>query len=97
VSLPDDVAEYLDGEENASAAVADAVRARMNRATAALTVLRAAGFDLTDEGLAQAKGTLPRLTPEQLTESRRRAQLIDAGAWPTDGPVEDPEAGDAAA
>jgi BMFP domain-containing protein YqiC len=82
VSLPDDVAEYLAREENASAAVADAVRARMNRGAAALAVLRAAGFDITDEGLARARGKLPRLAPEQRAESRRRAQLIEAGAWP---------------
>lgn len=72
VSLPDDIAEYLDAEPNASAAVADALRARMQRGAATTAMLRAAGFALTDEGIAQARGRLPRLTEAQRAESRRR-------------------------
>jgi hypothetical protein len=78
VSLPDDVAAYLDGEANASAAVADALRARMQRGAATAAMLRAAGFDITDEGIARARGTLPRRTAEQRAESRRRLAEIQA-------------------
>lgn len=83
VSLPDDVAAYLDAEANASAAVTDALRARMQRGAAAAAMLRAAGFNLTDEGIARARGTLPRLTDEQRAESRRRHEAAQAGTWPT--------------
>lgn len=82
VSLPDDVAAYLEAEKNASAAVTDALRARMKRGAAAAAMLRAAGFDLTDAGIARARGTLPRLTDEQRVESRLRYEAIQTGSWP---------------
>jgi hypothetical protein len=82
VSLPDDVAAYLEDEVNASAAVADALRARMRRGTAAAAMMRAVGINLTDEGIAQARGKLPRLTDEQRAAGRQRLEEIQAGVWP---------------
>jgi Arc/MetJ-type ribon-helix-helix transcriptional regulator len=71
VSLPDDVAEYLDKHPNSSAVVAEAVRARMERGAAAAAALRAAGFALTDEGIAAARGKLPAFTDQQRAEFRQ--------------------------
>jgi hypothetical protein len=82
VSLPDDVAAYLEGEDNASAAVADALRARMRRGAAVAAMMRAVGIHLTDEGIAQARGKLPRRTDEQHAASRQRLAEIQAGTWP---------------
>ncbi len=84
VSLPDDVAVYLEREENASGAVADAVRAHMNRGKAIAAILRAAGYHLTDEGIAAARGKLPRMTETQEAEIQRRAEMILAGTWQPD-------------
>jgi len=84
VSLPDDIAAYLDNESNASAAVAEALRARMKRGAAVAALLRAAGYPLTDEGIAAARGKLPRRTAEQRAESRRRLEAIQTSDWPAD-------------
>jgi hypothetical protein len=84
VSLPDDVAAYLAGEKNASAAVTDALRARMRRGATTLAMLRAAGFNITDEGVAAARGKVPRLTQEQREEGRRRHEAVLAGTWSDD-------------
>lgn len=84
VSLPDDVAAYLDQEENASAAVADALRARMNRAAATVEMLRAVGIEVTDAGRDRVRGALPRLTAEQRAENQRRRNMLREGTWPTD-------------
>jgi hypothetical protein len=82
VSLPDDVAQYLDKHPNSSAIVTEAVRARMERGAAVAAALRAAGFNLTDEGIAAARGKLPRLNEEQRAEGRRYLAAIDAGHLP---------------
>jgi hypothetical protein len=82
VSLPDDVAQYLDKHPNSSAIVAEAVRARMERGAAVAAALRAAGFNLTDEGIASARGKLPRLTEQQRAESRRYLEAFEAGHLP---------------
>jgi len=71
VSLPDDVAEYLDKHPNSSAVVTEAVRARMERGAAVAAALRAAGFNLTDEGIAAARGKLPKFTEQQRAEFRQ--------------------------
>ena len=86
VSLPNDVAEYLDKHPNSSAIVTEAVRARMERGAAVAATLRAAGFKLTDEGIAAARGKLPRLTEEQRAESQRYLEAIDAGQLPEPRP-----------
>ena len=70
MSLPDDVAQYLDKHPNSSAVVADAVRARMERGAAVAAALRAAGVPLTDEGIAAARGKLPQFTDEQRAQFR---------------------------
>jgi hypothetical protein len=61
VSLPDDVAAYLYTAPNASAVVADALRAHMNRAVATEAVLRAVGFEVTAAGRERVRGTLSAL------------------------------------
>ena len=85
LDLPDDVAEYLESVDNASAAVADALRSRLDRGAAMLAVLRAMGYDITDEGLERARGALPPMTPELKDEIKRRRDMLRAGVWPTDG------------
>ena len=70
MSLPDDVAEYLDKHPNSSAVVAEAVRARMERGAAAAAALRAAGFNLTDEQRAEAKRFQEALEAGHLPEPR---------------------------
>jgi DNA-binding GntR family transcriptional regulator len=79
VSLPDDVAEYLDKHPNSSAIVADAVRARMERVATTRAMLEAAGFRLTPEGQAWARSVLRPLTDAQRV--RRRGDLIESGRW----------------
>jgi DNA-binding GntR family transcriptional regulator len=81
VSLPDDVAEYLDKHPNSSAIVTAAVRARMERAATTRAMLEAAGFRLTPEGQAWARSVLSPLTEEQRAEVRRRGDLIETGRW----------------
>jgi Arc/MetJ-type ribon-helix-helix transcriptional regulator len=61
VSLPDDVAAFLDEAVNASAVVADALRAHMNRAAATEAMLRAVGFEITDAGREQVRNDLSGL------------------------------------
>jgi hypothetical protein len=85
VSLPDDVAAYLEGKENASAAVTEALRGQMNRAAVTEAMLRAAGFNITEEGKARWRGKFPPLTPEQREENRRLLEMIKTGTLPTDG------------
>ncbi|MCW3818216.1 hypothetical protein ONA91_27570 [Micromonospora sp. DR5-3] len=82
VSLPDDVAAYLEREENASAAVTDALRARMDRAAATAAMLRAVGIDVTDDGVAGVRGKLSPLTAEQRAENARRRAMLRDGTWP---------------
>lgn len=82
VSLPDDVAEFLAGTENASAAVARAVRAQLDRAAAKpAAALRAAGFDI-----GAGRGHLTPLTDAQRGEVRQRRETLRAGTWPADDP-----------
>ena len=81
MSLPDDVAEYLDKHPNSSAIVAEAVRARMERAATTRAMLEAAGFRLTPEGQAWARSVLRPFTDEQRAEIRRRRELIESGRW----------------
>lgn len=82
MSLPDDVAQYLDKHPNSSAIVTEAVRDRMERGAAVTATLRAAGFNLTDEGIEAARGKLPRPTERQRQESRRYLEALEAGELP---------------
>ena len=82
MSLPDDIAQYLDKHPNSSAVVAEALRARMERGATVTAALRAAGFKLTDEGIASARGTLPQLSEEQRADGRRYLEAFEAGHLP---------------
>ena len=62
VSLPDDVAAYLDNAINVSAVVAEAVRAQMDRAAATEELLRAVGFEITAEGRERLRNHLAPLS-----------------------------------
>jgi hypothetical protein len=86
LDLPDDVAAYLDSLDDPSAEVARALLARMHPGAAVRAQLAAAGFDITDEGLARARGRLPPFTPEQKAEIRRRRDMLRSGTWPVDDP-----------
>lgn len=71
ISVPDDVADWLSGQPNASAAVAAAVRAQM---LAARTdeVLRRAGIAVTEDGKARWRKRLAQpMAPDVLDEGRR--------------------------
>ncbi|MDG4805787.1 hypothetical protein O7634_03335 [Micromonospora sp. WMMD1120] len=74
VSLPDDLAERLAQEPNASAYVAESLRRRV-AGERTREILRGAGFALTDEGLARAQVEMDQLeasiTPELRTEAAR--------------------------
>lgn len=82
MSLPDDVAEYLDKHSNSSAIVAKAVRAQMERVATTRAMLETAGFHITDEGMAKWRDVLRPATEEQRAESRRRLDAIKAGRSP---------------
>jgi len=82
VSLPDDVAEYLDRYANSSAVVTDAVRARMQRSATTRSMLEAAGYPITDEGLAQWREKLRPPTDAQRAESQRYLEALEAGHLP---------------
>jgi predicted transcriptional regulator len=74
ISLPDDVAERLSQERNASAYVAEALRDRIEREqTGAL--LADHGFDVTDAGRSRARDRLSearrRTSPERFAELRK--------------------------
>jgi len=72
ISLPDDVAERVAQEENASAFIADAVRRRM-ASEEARRVLRGLGFELSDEGMAETQKLMDaaraKVTPELLAKA----------------------------
>ncbi|WDZ83751.1 hypothetical protein [Micromonospora cathayae] len=77
VSLPDDVARYLDQQPNISAAIADAVRLQI-AAGRLEDVLRRVGMDVTDEGKARWRSRLAQPIPaEVLAEGRR---ILDEAA-----------------
>ncbi|MEJ3744097.1 hypothetical protein WEI85_12470 [Actinomycetes bacterium KLBMP 9797] len=85
VSLPDDVAAYLETFRNASAAVTQALRAQMNRGPTTEAMLRAIGFNITEEGKARVRASMPRFTAEQRAEIRRRRDLVRARKWQEEG------------
>jgi hypothetical protein len=82
VSLPDDVAERLAEEPNASAFVADAVRRRMG-AEQMRRALQNLGFNITDEGLAEARREydelMAKITPELRQEAAELAARVRSG------------------
>ena len=78
ITLPDEIAERLDVEPNASAFIAEALRAHI-RVEQSWAALREAGYVPTPESRARARQRLDaaraRVTPESLADSRR---LLDA-------------------
>jgi hypothetical protein len=79
ISVPDDVAERLEREPNVSAFVTEAVRRQMV-GERTVQILRSAGFDITDEGLAAADREIDRveasITPELRAEAERLAATL---------------------
>ena len=82
MSLPDDVAEFLDKHPNSSAVVTAALRATMERAATTKAMLESVGFVSTEEGRAWARSVLHRPTEEQRAESRRYLEALEAGRLP---------------
>jgi hypothetical protein len=74
VSLPDDVAERLSREDNASAYVTSALRIQMDREQT-LATLASHGIEVTPDGLARARNRLEtakaKMTPERYAELRK--------------------------
>ncbi|MEU7850037.1 MULTISPECIES: hypothetical protein [Micromonospora] len=71
VSLPDDVAEWLDQQPNVSAAITAAVRAQME-VMHLDEVLRRAGIEVTEAGRARWRERLATPIPaDALAEGRR--------------------------
>jgi hypothetical protein len=84
VSLPDDVAERLEQEKNVSAYVADSIRVTM-AAEHTRRVLTELGFDLSEEGMAEARAKLDearaKITPELIAEATARLSEASNGRW----------------
>jgi hypothetical protein len=71
ISVPDDVAAWLNEQLNISAAVTEAVRVHMH-AVRTDEVLRAAGFTVTEQGKRRWRERLREPIPaEALAEGRR--------------------------
>lgn len=74
VNLPDDVADRLAQEPNASAFVTEALRERMSRERT-MALLAEHGFRVTEEGRARARARLTeareRMAPERFAELRQ--------------------------
>lgn len=80
--LPDDVAAYLESVDNSSAAVADAVRARMGVGGATRQATESAAGTGNP---GRSRRALPPMTTQQKAEIARRYEMVLAGTWPTDG------------
>ncbi|GAA5180912.1 hypothetical protein GCM10023322_14300 [Rugosimonospora acidiphila] len=79
ISVPDDVAAWLDQQGNVSAAVTDVVRAHMH-AERTDEVLRAAGFDVTEAGKRRWRDRLREPIPAEALSQARRMLGRDAAA-----------------
>jgi hypothetical protein len=75
ISLPDEIAERLDREKNVSAFVADSIRRRMD-AEHSRRVLTQLGFDLSDEGIADARARREAALAGVTREVNERARQI---------------------
>jgi DNA-binding protein H-NS len=82
VSIPDDVAAYLDSHPNSSAVVTEAIRARMARGEAVAQTLQAVGITLTEEGREWARSALRSPSREQRAESQRYLEALESGRLP---------------
>jgi hypothetical protein len=71
ITLPDDVAELLDNEDNASAYIAEAIRFRRQREHVRDFLARH-GYEVTEDGVARMR--------ERLADKKRRvAAKVAAG------------------
>lgn len=77
LTLPDDVVELLAKKDDPSAFVADLVRGRM-MGEVVREQLRAAGFAITDEGVAEARAEVERLRKSITPETRAKAAELYA-------------------
>jgi hypothetical protein len=79
ISVPDDVAAWLDQQDNVSAAVTDAVRAQM-KTNRIEDLLAARGITVTEAGKARWREQLAQPIPaDALAEGRRMAAAAAAG------------------
>ena len=81
MSLPDDVAAFLDRHPNSSAVVTDALRASMARGEAVAHALRAVGINTTEEGVDRWRDRAPRLTDAQRAKIRERRDEVQSGRF----------------
>jgi hypothetical protein len=84
VSLPDDIAAYLEKSENASATVAEALRAVMHRGATTEEILIAMGFKITEEGKAYWRERIKPMTREHRARIAERRQKLLDGTWRED-------------
>jgi Arc/MetJ-type ribon-helix-helix transcriptional regulator len=84
VSLPDDIAAFLERSDNASATVAAALRVEMDRGAATEALLKAMGFKITEEGRARWREKIKPMTAEQKARIQERFELLKAGEWKED-------------
>jgi hypothetical protein len=88
ISVPDDIAERLDREKNVSAFVAGSLRRTMD-AEHTRSVLTQLGFDLSEEGMAEARAryrqALASVTPELQAQALRLIAETSRGRLPARG------------
>lgn len=86
MNLPDDVAEYLASHPNGAVVLTEAVRAQMNRGATTRAMLRAVGFTITEEGVAEWRDKRRPPTEERKAECRRWLAEMQAGRRPVRNP-----------
>jgi CO dehydrogenase/acetyl-CoA synthase beta subunit len=77
ISLPDDVADRVAREENASAFITDAIRVRMS-SEKTQAILRGLGFELSAEDMAQAASESAAARAAATPELRAKAAALRA-------------------
>lgn len=68
ISVPDDVAAWLDGQPNVSSAITEVIRGHLAWQRTA-DILRRAGFDPSDEGKRRWRERLARPIPAHAVEA----------------------------
>ncbi|MBM0238682.1 hypothetical protein JNW88_18815 [Micromonospora sp. ATA32] len=77
ISLPDELADRLSQEPNVSAYVAESLRRRV-AGEKTREILRRAGFDITDEGVARVHAEMEQLKASVTPELREQAARLQA-------------------
>ncbi|MFE9919369.1 hypothetical protein ACFYPG_29865 [Micromonospora sp. NPDC005553] len=77
ISLPDDLAERLTEEPNASAYVAESLRRRV-AGERTREILRQVGFEITDEDVARVHAEMEQLRANITPELREQAAQLQA-------------------